>query len=187
MRVVNMGIRKDDRSGMVDRIVVEHKDRYGKVISRREFPRDYSLFHKFLVKIGLRHNTISEYGMAIAAGLLIGTGSAFTYVGIGTGTTAAAVTDAGLQTQISRLSCTPTRITTTYTNDTIQLQVTFSHANDSNLTGTSSVTEVGVFNASGSTSQAILFHIVYSPADSCNWDQGDQLTVTATCQLKQGS
>jgi len=33
----------------------------------------------------------------------------------------------------------------------------------------------------------MLLRIVYSPADSCNWDAGDTLEVTIKVQVKQGT
>jgi len=86
---------------------------------------------------------------AVFSGLAGNTGSqsAFTYLATGTSSTAfssaqttlvAEITDTGLQ----RQSATVSRVTTTNTNDTLQLVKTFT------VTGTKSVEEVGVFNAS---------------------------------------
>ncbi len=83
-----------------------------------------------------------------ATGLLGGVGSktAFSYLACGTGSTAfaegnttlvAEITDSGLE----RASVTPTQVTTTHTNDTLQLQKAWS------VSGTKTVAEVGVLNA----------------------------------------
>jgi len=88
-------------------------------------------------------------GLAEAAGLLGNTGSptAFTYLEVGTGTGAhdatdttldAAITDSGL----ARASATVSRVTTTVTNDTLQLSKQWS------VTGSKTIGEQGTFNAS---------------------------------------
>jgi len=84
--------------------------------------------------------------MASLAGGIAGT-AAFTYIALGVGTTAATSDDTTLESEIvdSGLAraqdATPTRTTTTVTNDTLVLENTFT------VSGTKSVTELGVFNA----------------------------------------
>lgn len=95
-------------------------------------------------------NLVTTAGKARVADLLISdVGSAapafFDYIAIGTGTNAAAAGDTTLQTEITtsggqRANATGTRVTTTVTNDTAQLVVTF------NFTGSFAVTESGVFD-----------------------------------------
>jgi len=177
---------KNERYGMADSVIIVHRDKNGKVLDVHRYPEDFGWLHKALVKLGLKHNTITQYGMAIAAKLLtldVGE-TAFDYIGIGTGTTPAAVTDNALETEKKRKAGTGTTVTTTKPNDTMQIVATFSSADG--LSGTDNITEVGVFNAA-TGDEKILFRIVYSPADVCNWDQGDTLEVTAKCQMKQGS
>jgi len=120
------------------------------------------------------HNMITDAGKAIVSGLMlldIG-GTAFDYIAIGTGTTGEAHTDTQLETEISsgggsRTAGTGTQVTTTYTNDTAQLVVTF------NFTSSFAVTESGVFNAaSGPT---ILCRKTFS---AINVGNGDSLQVT---------
>jgi len=91
-------------------------------------------------------NIITNAGLALLASLA-GDAAAvpFTYIAVGTSNTAvgasqtaliAEITDTGLQ----RASATVSRVTTTQTNDTLQLVKTFTS------TGTITVEEVGVFN-----------------------------------------
>lgn len=94
-------------------------------------------------------NLIVNAGLAEIAGLIGNTGSptAFTYLAVGSGSTAATATDTTLETELTdggleRSSATVTRATTTATNDTLQLVKTFT------VTDTKTVREVGVFNAS---------------------------------------
>lgn len=75
----------------------------------------------------------------------VGSGTAFTYLGIGTGTTAFTAADTALETPLGdRASVTPTLVTTTVTDDTAQLSNSFA------ITGTNTITEVAIFNASTS-------------------------------------
>jgi hypothetical protein len=120
---------------------------------------------------------ITSAGLAAIAGLVSNVGSvtAFTYVATGTGTTVfgvaqttlvAEITDSGL----ARATVTPTRTTTTATNDTIQWQKAFS------VTGTKTVGEVGILN--DPTTGILLCRNVLSPTKSVT--SGDTLTVTYT-------
>jgi hypothetical protein len=124
-------------------------------------------------------NLITNAGFALAAGLLNGSGSpaAATYIAVGTGTTAAAVTDTALQTEsstsgLSRASATVSLVTTSVTNDTAQMTKTFS------VTGTVAVTESGVLNAS--STGTLLSHQVFS---SINVVNGDSLAITWKVQM----
>ncbi|HZS47226.1 MAG TPA: hypothetical protein VFC63_19285 [Blastocatellia bacterium] len=114
-------------------------------------------------------NLITDAGRAIISGLINGSGSpaAFTFIAVGTNTTAAAVGDTGLGTELatsglSRAAGTVSRVTTTKTNDTAQVTITFS------VTGTQAVTEAGLFNASSSVT--ILCHQVFSAINVVNTD-----------------
>jgi hypothetical protein len=97
------------------------------------------------------HNLIVSAGKAAMAGLVGNTGAitAFTYLAVGTSNTAVAVGQTALQAEIStnglsRTAATVSRVTTTVTNDTLQLIVTWT------VSGSSTVEEIGVFNASSS-------------------------------------
>jgi hypothetical protein len=158
-----------------DEFVAIHRNKHGKVLD-------------YYVSRGHRHKSIVNVGLPLAASLLGGLGAAaFTYVGIGTGTTGVQITDTKLEVQISRLNCTPTRVNTTVTNDTLQQDVIFSHATDAGLTGTAvAVTETGVFDASGTTDNAMLWRQTFG-AMTMNWDGGDSLEMITKTQMKQGS
>lgn len=125
------------------------------------------------------HNLITNAGFAGAASRLNGAGgeAAFTYIAMGTGTTAAAVTDTTLQTELStsglsRVNATATRVTTSVTNDTAQLANTFS------VTGTVAVTESGILNAA--STGTLLARQVFSAINVVN---GDSLAVTWKVQM----
>jgi len=115
------------------------------------------------------HNLVTSAGKAGAASRINGAGSeaAFTYIAIGTGTNAAAAGDTTLQTEIStgggaRTAASCTRTTVTVTNDTAQLQVTFS------FTSSFAVTESGAFNAG--SSGVLLARRVFSAINVANLD-----------------
>jgi len=119
-------------------------------------------------------NLITNAGFAGVASRLNGAGSeaAFTYIALGTGTTAANVADTALETEIatgggSRANATASRVTIVVTNDTAQLQHTF------NFTGTFAVTESGILNAA--SSGVLLARQVFS---AVNVVSGDSLQVT---------
>ena len=160
---------------IIDEFILIHRDKNGKILHYLD-SRDWE------------HDTLTNIGMQLAAKRLgnINTTAEFNYVGIGTGTTPANAAQTNLETQKSRLSCTPTVVNTTVTYDTLQLDVVFSHANDAGLTGTDSICETGVFNASGTTDNAMLWRQTFT-AISCNWDQGDTLEMICKTQVKQGS
>lgn len=93
-------------------------------------------------------NLITNTGKAGVASRINGAGAeaAFTYIAIGIGATAAAATDTTLGSEITtnggqRAAATPTRITTTVTNDTARDVVTFT------FTGAFAITEAGCLNA----------------------------------------
>lgn len=119
-------------------------------------------------------NLVTTAGKAGIASRINGSGgeAAFTYIAVGTGTTAAAAGDTALQTEsassgLSRANSTASRVTTTTTNDTAQLQNTFS------VTGTVAVTESGILNAA--SSGTLLARQVFSAVNVVN---GDSLQVT---------
>jgi hypothetical protein len=92
-------------------------------------------------------NTITNAGFAVIAGLAGNTGSqtAFTYLAVGTSNTAPAASQTALGGEIStnglsRAAATVSRVTTTQTNDTLQLYKLFT------VSGSSTVEEAGIFN-----------------------------------------
>jgi hypothetical protein len=119
-------------------------------------------------------NLVTNAGMAGVASRINGDGAeaAFTYIAVGTGTTAAAVGNTTLETEIvdsglSRAAATASRVTTDVTNDTAQLSKTFS------VTGTKAVTESGVLNAA--SNGVLLARQVFSAINVVN---GDTLIIT---------
>lgn len=124
-----------------------------------------------------RPNLVTNVGFALAAGRLMGSGapSAPTYIAVGTGSTAAAVTDTALGTEsaasgLTRANGTASLVTTTVTNDTAQTTVTFS------VSGTVAVTESGVFNAAApAPAGTLLCRQVFT---AVNVVSGDSLTIT---------
>lgn len=97
---------------------------------------------------GFQKNGITNVALAAFSGLIGNTGSqtAFTYLAVGTGTTAFAASQTTLVTEITdtglaRAAATISRSTTTQTADTLQLDYTWT------ATGTKTIGEVGVFNA----------------------------------------
>ena len=94
---------------------------------------------------------LSNTGLAALAGLAGNTGSitAFTYLEIGTDATAYAATQTALVSAITdsglaRAAATVSRTTTTATNDTLRLYKLWT------ASGTKTVREAGIFNASSS-------------------------------------
>ncbi len=119
-------------------------------------------------------NLITNAGMAGVASRINGAGAeaAFTYIAIGIGATAAAVTDTTLGSEITtgggeRASATASRTTTDVTNDTATLVNTFS------FTASFAVTESGVLNAA--SAGVLLCRQIFS---AINVAIGDSLQVT---------
>lgn len=119
-------------------------------------------------------NLITNAGFAGVASRINGADSeaAFTYIAVGTGTTAANAADTTLETEtaasgLTRAAATASRVTTTQTNDTAQNLKSFS------VTGTVAVTESGVLNAS--SNGVLLCRQVFSAINVVN---GDTLQIT---------
>jgi len=119
-------------------------------------------------------NLVTTTGKALVAGRINGSGSpaAATYIAIGIGTTAAAVGDTTLESEITtnggqRASATASLTTTDTTDDTARLVKTFS------FTGSFAVTEAGALNAA--SAGTLLNRQVFS---AVNVVSGDSLQVT---------
>lgn len=122
-------------------------------------------------------NIITNAGKAQLA-LLAGDASAtpFTYLAVGTSATAVAATDTTLTAEITdtglaRAAGTVSRVTTTVTNDTLNVTYTWT------ATGNKTVEEVGLFNAS--SAGTMLGHALTTSKVLTNTD-----TLTATYQVK---
>jgi hypothetical protein len=117
-------------------------------------------------------NVITLAGLQEMSGLLLtdttGSYTAFDFIAIGTSGTAAASSETTLVAEDSRSAGTGTQVKETSTNDTSQLQVTFS------ITGTDrAIAESGVFNSSSAGS--MLCRKTFS---DINVSTGDSLQVT---------
>lgn len=119
-------------------------------------------------------NLVTDAGKAGVASRINAAGgeAAFTYIAVGTGTTAANAADTTLEAEIvdsglARAAATASRVTTDVTNDTAQDLYTFS------VTGTKAVTESGVLNAGAAG--VLLARQVFSAVNVVN---GDSLQVT---------
>jgi len=127
-----------------------------------------------------RKNVITNVGLACMVRLVFTglTEDKFGYLGIGSGTTAEAVTDTALQYEIIRKLATVTQTTTTITDDTGLLEATFSSADG--LTGTANVSETGILNLS--VGGDLLARKVFA-AVPVDWDAGDTLTIRYYVQM----
>ena len=104
---------------------------------------------------GFQKNTITNVAFAVFSGLVGATGAqtAFTYLAVGTDNTAASASQTALiaeivDTGLARAAATVSRVTTTQTNDTLQLAYTWT------ASGSKTVNEIGVFNAASSGTMA---------------------------------
>lgn len=166
-------MKAEGKFGMHDQIILVCRRKDGSVKWRIDTDKD-----------PIKSNSITNTGMAHAAALLLTDvgGTAFDYVGIGTSATAESAAHTDLQTPIKRKAGTGTQVTTTQTDDTLQIVTTFSSGDS--LSGTDAIAEAAIFTAS--SSGVMLFRKIFT-AKSCNWDDGDTLEVTAKCQMKQGA
>jgi len=137
------------------------------------------LFDKYGNVKDRRHlkNLIVNVGKAQVAGLINGSATGtFQYIAIGTGTTAPAATDTALQNETHRaLADTIDRVTTSVTNDTARLSKLFS-----GYSGSESITESGVFNAS---TGGIMLNRQTFAAVNVNWGAGDNVLFTWKIQV----
>lgn len=130
---------------------------------------------KILDEVG--KNTITNASLAVVSWLLGNTGSqtAFTYLANGSDNTAAAASQTALQSEnttnwSARAAATVSRVTTTQTNDTLQLVKTWT------FTWSITVQEVGIFN--NPTTGVMLWRKVVSSKTF-----GDTDTYTLTYQI----
>lgn len=107
------------------------------------------------------NNIMTSAGKALLASLA-GDAAAvpFTYLALGTSSTAVAIGDTTLGAEIvdsalTRSAATVSRVTTTVTNDTLQLVFTWT------ASGAKTIAEAGIFNAA--SSGTMLSHLLVSP------------------------
>ena len=104
------------------------------------------------------NNLITNLGLAhIASRLKDATSAVMSHMAIGTGTTAAAVTQTTLVTEAGRVAYDSSAlVTTNVANDSIQYTATFPSG-----TGTGAITEAGLFNASGANAGTMFSRTVF--------------------------
>ena len=161
-------------AGFRDRLITEHRDKDGKLISRRDSGWQ-------------EHECLTNVGFAEVSGLLLTDvgGTAFDFIGIGTddGSTAAAATNTDLDTLVKRKAGDGTQQTTDVADDTSQIIATFSKAVDG-LTGTDAIKESDVMNSAAAGTE--LCRQTFA-VQNINWDAGDTYQVTWKVQAKQGA
>lgn len=170
LKTIRKYVKNPIRDGKVQAGLLNHLAAYGLRIPF--LTGNYSNFR-------LLSNLVTNAGKAGVASRINGAGSeaAFTYVAVGTGTTAAAAGDTTLETEITdsglqRAAATASRVTVDVTNDGARLVLTYT------VTGTKAVTESGVLNAS--SSGVLLARQVFS---AINVVSGDSLQVTWTIDV----
>jgi len=135
--------------------------------------RDGQVIDRRIIK-----NLVVNAGKAAAAGLLNGViANFFEHIAIGTGTVAPAAGDTALGAEITtgggaRAPGTTSRVTTTVTNDTAQIVLTF------NFTASFAVTESGVFDSI--SAGTMLCRQTFAAVNVVN---GDSLQVTWKIQV----
>ena len=174
-----------ENMGMTDslKIVVERRQADGtlKVVEEREtFPKGINPVVKKLMQFMQYFGLFKKYH----GDLIVNTGIAsiaqliydeYDYVGIGTGTTAAAATDTQLETQVeTRVAPTKSIVTTSITNDTAQFSAQFT------LTAPRAITESGCFVAA--SSGVMLCRQVFS---ALNLASGDIVTFVWKIQVSR--
>jgi len=186
-------LRKSGKQNLRENVRYELRDREG---NAKPIFQDNGLF-TFLMKKGIVgpnfkkipfllgswqterivSNLITNDGLAGVASRINGAGAedAFTYIAIGTGTTAADVGDSTLVTETDREDATASRTTTTETDDTARLVHTFTFSESADIT------ESGVLNAA--TDGTLLARQVFS---AIGVQDGDSLQVTWDFQVEDG-
>lgn len=127
-------------------------------------------------------NKVTNASLAAISGLIGNTGSqtAFTYIALGTSTTAVLASHTTLQAEIvdhglSRVAATVSRTTTTQTNDTLQLIGNWTVSGSATFP---TIEEMGIFNASSS---GVMLSRVLTTTKSTT--SGNAIQVTYTIQV----
>jgi len=124
------------------------------------------------------HNTIINMGLPTVAGLMGGLSgyTAFGYIGIGTVNGTPSATDTGLNGggEVFRAVTTNSLVTTTVTNDTLQMVASFT------FTASYTFYEAGVFNSSGVGTGTMLAE---ASIGTITVNSGDGLQITWKIQV----
>lgn len=114
-----------------------------------------------------KKNLIVQVGKNYLANAVLSSAtSPFTHMAVGTGTTAAALSDTALTSELARQAFTTASVTT----NVATIVTTYAAG-----TATGAITEAGIFNAS--SSGTLLSHVVFS---AINKGAADSLTITWT-------
>jgi hypothetical protein len=125
------------------------------------------LIEKNGVVVEEKKNLIVQVGKNFLANALIASStSPFTHMAIGTGTTAASLSDTSLTSELARQAFTSSSAAA----NVVTLVTTYAAG-----TGTGAITEAGIFNAS--SSGTLFSHVVFS---AINKGSADSLTITWT-------
>jgi len=115
---------------------------------------------------------ITNVGLNKLAGLMVGLHTAaFKYVAIGSGSTSPSASDTALESEIARVEGSVSTVTTDVAGDTGQVVGSF------NFTSTSTIAEVGLFDAS--TGGNMLFRQTFPPSVALSGDSW-----VLTCQVQ---
>ena len=135
-----------------------------------------------LLNIHIAEDLVTSAGKAAVASLLVSgvtSVSAFQFIAIGSGDTAASTGDVALDEEGVRAKATASRITTTATNDTAQLVFIFGSGAPSGWytgsTGAQAIDESGVWNEL--TGGQLLSRQTFNDLN-IDWDGGDTLQIT---------
>ncbi len=125
----------------------------------------------------LGSNIVTNAGKAQLALLAGASGTPFTYLALGTSSTAPAATDTTLgaeitDTGLARVAATVSRVTTSVTNDTLSLVGNWT------ASGVKALAELGMFNAA--STGTMLGHKLVTSATTAN---GDSIQYTYTIQF----
>ena len=154
------------RMRIYDRLIATIYDKHGNI--KDTYDSGWS-------KNGITYAGFAEVAALIGSGL---GGTPFGYVAIGTGTAAFDPTQTALGNELVRKQATVSRVTTSVSNDTTQWVASFSSADG--LSGTSNVSEGGVFNAA--TGGTMLCRQTFTPR-TLDWDAGDTFQLTWKVQV----
>ena len=166
--VDNLHLQLFDKAGKAKQMF--RRNFLGKFLKNENF-----ITGKYVDKLCLC-NLVTNAGFAGASAIVgaIGTPDPYVYIALGTGTTAANVTDTTLETEtaatgLARAAGTPSQTTTTVTNDTLTVIKTFTNGSG----GSVAVTEAGLLNAA--SSGTLFARRVFS---AVNVDDTDSLQAT---------